>query len=132
MSVLLIAEHDNKEVKPFTLNAVTAASQIDKDLHVLVIGHNSESVAKSLSEVPNVKKVLHADNEIYYNYLAENFTPVIVKQAENYSHIVCSANTFGKKNNSSRSSSLRKLCGRKFCTSNREIGRKLFTCCLFS
>jgi len=96
MSVLLIAEHDNKEVKPFTLNAVTAASQIDKDLHVLVIGHNSESVAKSLSEVPNVKKVLHADNEIYDNYLAENFTPVIVKQAENYSHIVCSANTFGK------------------------------------
>ena len=38
MSVLLIAEHDNKEVKPFTLNAITAAAQIDQDLHVLVIG----------------------------------------------------------------------------------------------
>ena len=25
MSVLLIAEHDNKEVRPFTLNAITAA-----------------------------------------------------------------------------------------------------------
>ena len=96
MSVLLIAEHDNKEVKPFTLNAITAAAQIDQDLHVLVIGHNANSVAKSLSEVTNVKKVIHVDNEIYENYLAENFTPVIVNHAENYSHIVCSANTFGK------------------------------------
>tara|TARA_Y100001960_G_scaffold238307_1_gene251256 strand:+ start:28 stop:981 length:954 start_codon:yes stop_codon:yes gene_type:complete len=96
MSVLLIAEHDNKEVKPFTLNAITAAAQIDQDLHVLVIGHNANSVAKSLSEVTNVKKVIHVDNEIYENYLAENFTPIIVKHSENYSHIVCSANTFGK------------------------------------
>jgi len=96
MSVLLIAEHDNKEVRPFTLNAITAASQIDQDLHVLVIGHNADAVVKFISEVPNVKKIIHVDNEIYQNYLAENFTPVIVKQSENYSYIVCSANTFGK------------------------------------
>ena len=96
MSILLIAEHDNKEIKPFTLNAITAALQIDKDLHVLVIGNKADGVAKSISEVSNVKKVIHIDNEIYENYLAENFTPIIVKQAENYSHVICSANTFGK------------------------------------
>ncbi len=96
MSVLLIAEHDNQEVRPFTLNAITAASQIDQDLHVLVIGHNADAVVKFISEVPNVKKIIHVDNEIYQNYLAENFTPVIVKQSENYSYVVCSANTFGK------------------------------------
>ena len=96
MSVLLIAEHNNKEVRPFTLNAITAASQINEDLHVLVIGHNSDEVAKSISQIPNVKKVIHVDNEIYENYLAENFTSVVVKYSENYSHIVCSANTFGK------------------------------------
>ena len=44
MSALLIAEHNNKEGKPFTFNAITAASQIDKDLHVLVIGHSIELV----------------------------------------------------------------------------------------
>ena len=96
MSVLLIAEHDNKEVRPFTLNSITAASQIDQDLHVLVIGYNADAVVKFISEVPNVKKIIHVDNEIYQNYLAENFTPVIVKQSENYSYVVCSANTFGK------------------------------------
>ena len=96
MSVLLIAEHDNKEVKPFTLNAITAASQIDEDLHVLVIGHSCESVVKFISEVPNVKKIIHVDDADYENFLPENFTPVIIKNSENYSHIVCSANTFGK------------------------------------
>ena len=70
MSVLLIAEHNNKEVKPFTYNAITAASQIDQDLHVLLIGHQADSVAKSLSEVPNVKKVIQVDNEMYENYIA--------------------------------------------------------------
>ncbi len=96
MSVLLIAEHNNKEVKPFTYNAITAASQIDQDLHVLLIGHQADGVAKSLSEVPNVKKVIQIDNEIYENYIAENFTSAIIKNADDYSHIVCSANTFGK------------------------------------
>ena len=96
MTALLIAEHNNKEVKPFTLNAISAASQINEDVNVLVIGSNSEEVAKSIAQVPNVKKVIHVNNSIYENYLAENYTSVITKLSENYSHIVCSANTFGK------------------------------------
>ena len=96
MSVLLIAEHNNKEVKPFTFNAITAASQIDQDLHILLIGSKADDVAKSLSEVPLVKKVLHIDHEIYENYIAENYTAAILKHADKYSHIICSANTFGK------------------------------------
>ena len=74
MSVLLIAEHNNKEVKPFTYNAITAASQIDENLDVLVIGSNADSVCKSLSEVQKVKKVIHVDNPTYENYIAENIT----------------------------------------------------------
>ena len=96
MSVLLIAEHNNKELKPFTLNAISAASQINEDVHVLVLGSNSDAVSKAASEVPNVKKVIHVNNPIYENYLAENFTSVVVKLSESYSHIACSANTFGK------------------------------------
>ena len=40
MAVLLIAEHNNKELRPFTLNAATAASQIDEDVHAVIIGQN--------------------------------------------------------------------------------------------
>ena len=96
MAVLLIAEHNNKELKPFTLNAVTAASQIDADVHALVIGNNSADAAKALSELPLVKKVLTVEAPYYENFVAENFASVVIKLAENYSHIVCSANTFGK------------------------------------
>ena len=96
MSVLLIAEHNNQDLKPFTLNAVTAASQMGEDLHALVIGQNCGDATKKLSELPLVKKVIQVEAPHYENFVAENFAPVIVKLAENYSHIVCSANTFGK------------------------------------
>ena len=96
MSVLLIVEHNNKELKAFTLNAVTAASQIDSDVHALVIGNNCAEAAKAASELPLVKKVITVEASHYENFLAENFAPVILKLSDNYSHIVCSANTFGK------------------------------------
>jgi electron transfer flavoprotein alpha subunit len=62
----------------------------------VIIGQNTAEAAKQLSELPVVKKVLSVEAAHYENFTAENFTPVIVKLAENYSHIVCSANTFGK------------------------------------
>ena len=96
MAVLLIAEHNNKELRPFTLNAATAASQIDAEVHAVIIGQNCENAAKKLSELPVVKKVISIEAPHYENFTAENFAPAIVKLAENYSHIVCSANTFGK------------------------------------
>ena len=96
MAVLLIAEHNNKELRPFTLNAATAASQIDADVHAVIIGQNSETAAKKLSELPPVKKVISIEAPHYENFTAENFAPAIVKLAGNYSHIVCSKNTFGK------------------------------------
>jgi len=96
MSVLLIAEHNNKELRPFTLNAITAASQIDQDVHAVIIGHNSGEAASALSALPTVKKVISIEAPHYENFTAENFAPIIVKLAENYTHIVSSANTFGK------------------------------------
>ena len=96
MSVLLIAEHNNKELRPFTLNAATAASQIDKDVHAVIIGHECGEAAKALSELELIKKVIQVEAPHYENFVAENFAPVIVKLSENYSHIISSANTFGK------------------------------------
>ena len=96
MAVLLIAEHNNKELRPFTLNAATAASQIDSEVHAVIIGNNSAEASKQLSELPVIKKVLSVEAPHYENFTAENFAPVVVKLAENYSHIICSANTFGK------------------------------------
>ena len=96
MSILLIAEHDNSSLKVFTLNVIYAASKINADIHVLVAGNKSENVAKEVAAVPLVKKVLYSESPNYENYLAENITPLIVKLAEDYTHIITSANTFGK------------------------------------
>jgi len=65
-------------------------------VHAVIIGHNSEQAAKALSALPSVKKVISVEAPHYENFTAENFAPIIVKLAENYTHIVSSANTFGK------------------------------------
>ena len=96
MSVLLVAEHDNKNLKPFTLNAITAASKIDVDIHVLVAGAGCENVSKEVATIPLVKKVLICDSPNYQNYLPENLAPLVLKVSDKYDHIVASANTFGK------------------------------------
>ena len=74
MSILLIAEHNNKEVRPFTYNAITAASQIDQDVHALVIGSNCEGVAQTIAKSPLVKKVLHVDDNKYENNICLLYT----------------------------------------------------------
>jgi len=96
MSVLVIAEHDNLKLKTFSLNAINATSKIDSDIHVLVAGTKCENVCKEVAAVPLVKKVLQSDSANYENNLAENLTPLVVKLADKYTHIIASANTFGK------------------------------------
>ena len=96
MSVLLIAEHNNSNLKVLTLNTINAASKINTDIHVLVAGNKCGNVCKEVSLIPLVKKVLQSESTNYENYLAENLTPLVVKLAEEYTHIIASANTFGK------------------------------------
>ncbi|MCH7630773.1 MAG: electron transfer flavoprotein subunit alpha/FixB family protein, partial [Proteobacteria bacterium] len=38
MTALVLAEHDNTSLKDGTLNTVTAAMKLDKEVHVLVAG----------------------------------------------------------------------------------------------
>lgn len=96
MSVLIIAEHDNKSLKPATLNTVAAASQIDADVHVLVVGFECQTVVEQAAQVAGVNKVLVADNAVYEHQLAENVSKLIVEIAGGYGHILAPATTTGK------------------------------------
>lgn len=96
MSVLIIAEHDNKSLKPATLNAVTAATQIDADVHLLVAGFECQTVVEQATLVAGVTKVMVADNAVYEHQLAENISKLVVEIARGYGHILAPATTTGK------------------------------------
>ncbi len=98
MSVLVIGEHDNAELKPATLHTVTAAKELagSEEIHVLVAGHGCDAVAQATAAVPGVAKVLVADAPEHEHRLAENLAPLIVDLAEGYSHVLAPATTSGK------------------------------------
>jgi electron transfer flavoprotein alpha subunit len=96
MSVLVLAEHNNIDIKSSTLNTISAASQIDQEIHVLVTGYQCEELANKVSKCEKVSKVFFADNEKLKNHIAENIEPLVISLANNYSHIIAPATTFGK------------------------------------
>ncbi len=95
MSVLVVAAHDNKSLKPATLNAVTAAKELGP-VEVLVAGAGAGDVAKAAAKVAGVAKVLVADAPHLGHALAENLAPLVAKLAPSYSHLLAAADTFGK------------------------------------
>jgi electron transfer flavoprotein alpha subunit len=97
MAALVIAEHDNTALKPATLNAVAAASEIAApEIDILVAGKDCRAVAEAAAKIAGVRKVLLADDAACEHGLAENVAPLVVKLAEDYSHLLATATTSGK------------------------------------
>ena len=97
MTALVVAEHDNRSLKSATLNALAAAKEIaGDDVEVIVAGKDCRGVAETAAQIPGVKRVLLADDAAYEHGLAENVAPLLVKLAENYSHLIAPATTAGK------------------------------------
>lgn len=101
MTILVIAEHDNAELKPVTLNVIQAATELvnkgaDGEIEVLVAGSDCQAVADAAAKVAGVSKVLQADNAVYAHQLAENMSLLITELAPAYTHILAPATTSGK------------------------------------
>ena len=96
MSILILAEHNNTEVKSSTLNTISAASKIGSDIEILVMGFGIDEICKQISKYQHVTKVLSLDDKRLEHVIAENIDPVIVSIADKYSHILAPATTFGK------------------------------------
>ncbi len=96
MAVLVIAEHDNAALKPATLDTVTAALELDSDVHVLVAGSGCGGVAEAAAKIAGVAKALCADADHYANQLAEAMALLVTGLAGNYAAILAPADTFGK------------------------------------
>jgi electron transfer flavoprotein alpha subunit len=96
MAILVIADHDNAQLKPGVANAIAAAQKIGTDIHVLVAGSQCSAAASAAAAVGGVAKVLLTDAPHFAQPVAENLTPLVMTIAKNYSHVLAAASAFGK------------------------------------
>jgi len=93
MTTLLIAEHDHETLKDVSNKALTAASQLGSDVHVLVAGggQSTRAAAEAAAKLQGVKKVLLAEGAEYEHDLAEPLAALIVALAPSYDAFVAPA-----------------------------------------
>lgn len=96
MAILLLAEHDNATVSEQTAKALTAATKIGGDVHVLVAGAGAKAAADAAAKLSGVSKVLLADDASLGNNLAEPLAALIVSLAGSYDTIIAPATSVGK------------------------------------
>ena len=96
MKTLVIADHDNGQLKPETSKTINAAVKLGFAVDVLVQGADISAMANDVALINGVSSVLVADSSAYAHQLAENTADLVLSLASDYSHIVASATTTGK------------------------------------
>jgi len=96
MSVLLIAELNDGELDAATSKVLSAARQIEDDVHILVAGHNCEAAADQAARLDGVVKVLHADAPHLDHQIAEEMAALVVPVMDSYNAAVAAATSSGK------------------------------------
>ena len=98
MSTLVVAEHNNISINSSTLRTVTAARQLENDIHLLVAGNDCMSAASEGSRISGVSRVIAIDNKSLLNFLAENVSTAIkeLHNKKNYTHIIAPDTCNGK------------------------------------
>lgn len=97
-STLVLVEHNNEQLSPVTLHAVTAAAQLGGEVQCLVAGAGCGAVAKEVAAVAGVSKVLLADSAAYTGFLPEHLTPLLLAAQDQFkfTHILAAASSFSR------------------------------------
>ncbi|PDT47421.1 MULTISPECIES: electron transfer flavoprotein subunit alpha/FixB family protein, partial [Sinorhizobium] len=96
MAILLLADHDTTHLSDQTAKALTAATKIGGDVHVLIAGSGVKGVAEQAAKLSGVAKVLVADDASLANNLAEPLAALIVSLAGSYDTLIAAATSVGK------------------------------------
>ncbi|TAW00788.1 electron transfer flavoprotein subunit alpha/FixB family protein [Rhizobium ruizarguesonis] len=96
MAILLLADHDNASLSDQTAKALTAATKIGGDIHILVAGKAAKPAADAAAKLAGVSKVLLAESDELANNLAEPLADLIVSLAGSYDTILSAATSVGK------------------------------------
>ena len=96
MTTLFFIEHANGQLSDQSLKAITATSQIDGDVHGLIVGSNIDSAVAEASKIEGLIKLIHVDDDNFNNIMAENLTQLILNISEDYEYFLAAATTTGK------------------------------------
>ena len=96
MSILVIAEHNNKEIKGATLSTIAAAAQLDSDIDLLIVGDDISTIVEESKSIDSISKIVSCDDSLYAHNLAENLSKLVCNISSEYLYIMTSATTFGK------------------------------------
>jgi electron transfer flavoprotein alpha subunit len=96
MGVLLLAEHDNKELAPATAKGLTAARAFGSDVDILVAGQDCRAVAEQAAKLDGVRKVLLTEAPHLSQRLAEELAAAVLPLMKNYTVLLAPATTMGK------------------------------------
>ena len=96
MSILVIAEHNNKEIKGATLSTIAAASKLGSDIDLLIVGDDISTIIEESKNIDSISKIVSCDDSLYAHNLAENLSKLVCTISSQYSYIMTSATTFGK------------------------------------
>ena len=96
MSILVIAEHNNKEIKGATLSTIAAASKLGSNIDLLIVGDDISTIVEESKNIDSISKIVSCDDSLYAHNLAENLSKLVCTISSQYSYIMTSATTFGK------------------------------------
>jgi electron transfer flavoprotein alpha subunit len=96
MTILLLADFDKSGLSDQTAKALTAATKIGGEVHVLVAGKGVKAVAEKVSKLAGVSKVLVAESDKLGGHLAEPIADLVVSLAPGYDTIIGAATSTGK------------------------------------
>ena len=96
MAILVIAEHDNSDLKDATHKTVTAAKAMGGDVDVLVAGKGVKDVMAQAAKIDGVRHVLGVDHVSLTRQLAESMEAVIVPLMSDYDAVLAPDTTTHK------------------------------------
>ena len=95
-AALLIADHNNRNLRPATAQALSAALQMADSVDVLVAGSETQALAEEAARLSGVAHVLRADSPKFAQECPEDLAALVLGEAKGYSHILFAASALGK------------------------------------
>src|SRR5579871_6372125 len=95
--ILIVGEHDGKNLNPATAKCVTCAQAIaGGEITIAVLGADTAAVAAQAAALAHVKSVVRVDRAENAHPLAATFAPQVVALAADYTHVFGPSTSFGK------------------------------------